>query len=160
MSLFIVTGLLVLISLVANRKKTLMAFKIAGKKFLKVLPDFLLMLIMVSVILYLVPDRVILDYLGNNNTTLSVVAASLLGSVALMPGFIAFPVCGLLLQKGVSYMVLAAFSTTLMMVGIATFPLEKEYFGIKVAIIRNVIGFIIALITAVVIGICLDGIWL
>jgi len=158
MSLYIVTGVLVLISLIADYKKTIKAFKIAGKKFWTILPDFLFMLILVSIILYVIPDKIIYDYLGNNNKILSVFVASLLGSVTLMPGFIAFPICGLLLQKGVSYTVLAAFSTTLMMVGIATFPLEKEYFGFKVAVIRNIIGLIIALITALVIGICLDGI--
>jgi len=50
-------------------------------------------------------------------------------------------------------MVLSAFTTTLMMVGILTFPIEKEYFGIKVTIIRNVISLFIALIVAVITGI-------
>jgi len=50
-------------------------------------------------------------------------------------------------------MVLAAFTTTLMMVGVLTYPIEKEYFGIKVTIIRNTISFFIALVVAVIIGI-------
>jgi len=50
-------------------------------------------------------------------------------------------------------MVLSAFTTTLMMVGIITFPLEKEYFGVKVTVIRNTISFFIALIVAVITGI-------
>ena len=50
-------------------------------------------------------------------------------------------------------LVLAAFTTTLMMVGILTYPVEKEYFGAKVTIIRNVVSFFIALIVALVIGI-------
>ena len=49
--------------------------------------------------------------------------------------------------------VLAAFTTTLMMVGILTAPIEKEYFGVKVTVIRNVISFLIALIITVVVGI-------
>ncbi len=77
---------------------------------------------------------------------------ALLGSVTYMPGFIAFPLAGILLQKGVAYMVIAAFSTTLMMVGVLTAPIEKAYFGLKVTIIRNVIGFFIALAVAVVMG--------
>ncbi|HZK11789.1 MAG TPA: hypothetical protein VFD10_05505, partial [Atribacterota bacterium] len=60
---------------------------------------------------------------------------------------------GVLLTKGVPYMVLSAFTTTLMMVGIITFPLEKEYFGVKVTVIRNTISFSIALIVAVITGI-------
>ncbi|GAH23643.1 unnamed protein product, partial [marine sediment metagenome] len=50
-------------------------------------------------------------------------------------------------------MVLSAFTTTLMMVGIITFPLEKEYFGVKVTVIRNIISFFIALIVAIITGI-------
>jgi len=57
--------------------------------------------------------------------------ASFFGSITLMPGFIAFPLCGILLKKGVTYMVLSAFSTTLMMVGFVTFPLEKNILGLK-----------------------------
>jgi uncharacterized membrane protein YraQ (UPF0718 family) len=111
------------------------------------------MLILVSIILFLVPDKVISSYLGSNNKFLSVLLASFLGSITLMPGFIAFPLCGILLKKGVLYMVLSAFTTTLMMVGILTYPIEKEYFGIKVTIIRNVISFLIALVVAVMTGI-------
>ena len=50
-------------------------------------------------------------------------------------------------------MVLSAFTTTLMMVGILTYPIEKEYFGIKVTILRNVISFLIALVVAFMTGI-------
>jgi ABC-type nitrate/sulfonate/bicarbonate transport system permease component len=48
--------------------------------------------------------------------------------------------------------VLAAFSTTLMSVGVLTYPLERQYFGVKVTLVRNAISFLIALIVAVVIG--------
>lgn len=82
-----------------------------------------------------------------------VLFASLFGSITLMPGFIAFPLCGILLKKGVLYMVLSAFTTTLMMVGVFTYPIEKEYLGTKVTMVRNVIGFFIALIVAVMTGI-------
>jgi len=151
--LYIITGLAVVISFIASRNKTLKAVKIAAKRFVTILPAFLVMLILVSIVLFLVPDKVISSYLGSNNKFLSVLLASFLGSITLMPGFIVFPLCGILLKKGVLYMVLSAFTTTLMMVGILTYPIEKEYFGIKVTIIRNVISLFIALIVAVITGI-------
>jgi len=151
--LYIVTGLAGLISYIVNRDKTYRAGVIAVKKFINVMPAFATMLILVSIVLFLVPDKVISNYLGNNNKFIGVLFASLFGSITLMPGFIAFPLAGILLGKGVSYMVLSAFTTTLMMVGILTFPIEKEYFGVKVAIIRNVVGLFIALIVAVATGI-------
>ena len=151
--LYIVTGLAVLISLITDRGKTLNAVKIAAKRFATILPAFLTMLVLISIILFLVPDKVISDYLGSDNKFFGVLFASFVGSITLMPGFIVFPLCGILLKKGVLYMVLSAFTTTLMMVGVLTYPIEKEYFGVRVTIIRNVISFFIALVIAVVIGI-------
>ena len=126
--------------------------KIALKRLLNILPAFLLMLVLVSIVLFLVPDRYIVQYLGTGNRITGVLTASLIGSLMLMPGFIVFPLCGILLQEGVPYMVLSAFTTTLMMVGVLTYPIEKAYFGAKVTIIRNSISFVISLIVAVMIG--------
>lgn len=151
--LYIATGLAVLISFIADSERTLKAFKMAVKKFVTILPAFLGMLILVSIVLFLIPDRVISQYLGSSNIFTGVLFASFLGSITLMPGFIAFPLCGILLKKGVLYMVLSAFTTTLMMVGILTYPIEKAYFGTKVTIMRNIISLFIALIVAVMTGI-------
>lgn len=151
--LYIITGLAVIISFLANRKKTFKAFKIAGKRLVNILPAFLAMLVLVSIVLFLLPDKVIVEYLGNHNTGVSVFLASLLGSITIMPGFIAFPLCGILLEKGIPYMVLSAFTTTLMMVGVLTYPIEKQYLGHKITIVRNLISFGIALVVAVMTGV-------
>ncbi|MDP8268828.1 MAG: hypothetical protein P9L97_08890, partial [Candidatus Tenebribacter davisii] len=79
--------------------------------------------------------------------------ASLIGSITIMPGFIAFPLAGILREQGIPYMVISAFTTTLMLVGIITFPIEKEFLGVKITIIRNVICFIIAIIVALFMGV-------
>jgi uncharacterized membrane protein YraQ (UPF0718 family) len=152
MYLYIVAGLALLVSLVFSREKTIRALKIAARRFIGILPAFLIMLVLISVVLYLLPDELISRYLGSDNRFTAVALASLLGSVTFMPGFITFPLAGILLQKGVTYMVIAAFTTTLMMVGVLTAPIEKAYFGLKVTIIRNVISFGIALAVAVAIG--------
>ena len=151
--LYIITGLTVLISLISSREKTLKAAKIAARRFVNILPAFLIMLVLISIVLFLVPDKVIVDYLGADNKFIGVLLASFIGSITLMPGFIAFPLAGILLKKGVLYMVLSAFTTTLMMVGVLTYPVEKEYFGMKVTILRNVISLFIALVVAVITGI-------
>jgi len=150
---YTITGLMLIISFIINKQKTLKAIKISFVKFKKIFPTFITMLIFVSIILFLFPDEVISNYLGNSSKFISVLLASFIGSITLMPGFVAFPLSGILLTKGVPYMVLSAFTTTLMMVGIITFPLEKEYFGVKVTVIRNTISFFIALIVAVITGI-------
>jgi len=150
---YAITGLILLISFIINKQRTIKAVKIAITKFKKIFPTFISMLIFVSFILFLFPDEVISNYLGHSSKFISVLLASFFGSITLMPGFIAFPLSGILLTKGVPYMVLSAFTTTLMMVGIITFPLEKEYFGVKVTVIRNIVSFFIALIVAVITGI-------
>jgi len=151
--LYMATGLAVLISLVANREKTFSAVSTAFKEFVNILPAFLIMLIFVSIVLFLLPDTIISDYLVSSSRFVGVIVASILGSITLMPGFIAFPLCGILLKKGVAYMVLSAFSTTLMMVGVLTYPIEKEYFGAKVTVIRNAFSFLIAILVALITGI-------
>ena len=153
MYLYIVAGLALLISVVVSREKTLRSLKIAARRFIKILPAFLLMIVLISVVLYLIPDKAISRYLGSDNKFTAMALASLLGSITFMPGFITFPLAGILAQKGVAYMVIAAFTTTLMMVGVLTAPIEKAYFGLKVTAIRNTISFFIALIVAVLIGI-------
>lgn len=151
--LYIATGLALLISLIADRQKTGCAVKISARKLLNILPAFITMLVLVSIVLYLVPDKMITALLSGRNIFFGTIIASLAGSITLMPGFIAYPLCGILLKKGVTYMVLSAFSTTLMMVGVVTFPIEKAYFGTRVTILRNLVSFGIALIVAVATGI-------
>ena len=151
--LYGIAGLALIISFFANRNKTFKALKIALKRFINILPAFLMMLVLVSVILFLIPDEMISRYLGTGNKLLGVCLAAVLGSITLMPGFVAFPLSGILLQKGVAYTVIATFTTTLMMVGVITYPIEKAYFGIKVTVLRNAIGLLIALAVAIVIGI-------
>ncbi len=151
--LYIVTGLALAASLMTSRQKTIGALRIAVRRFVNILPAFLIMLVLVSIVLFLIPDEVIIRYLGADAEYLAVISAAGLGSIILMPGFIAFPLAGVLLEKGVLYMVLSAFTTTLMMVGVLTYPIERAYFGTRVTIIRNVISFLIALAIAMVTGI-------
>ena len=151
--LYGITGAALLVSLLFSRKKTLSALKIAFRRFSKLLPPFLMLTVFIAIALFFVPEDVISRTLGKGNLLVGVVSASLLGAISLMPGFIVFPLCGLLRDQGVSYTVLSAFTTTLMMVGVVTFPLEREYLGTKLAIVRNLSGFLMALLVALATGI-------
>jgi len=157
--LFIVTASALLASLMANRRKTWRALGISLKRFTNILPAFSGMLILFSVAIVLLPASTIEKLLGGDNPWLGVLIASVAGSVTLMPGFIAFPLCGALLQENVPYMVLAAFTTTMMSVGILTCMLEEQYFGWKVTIARNSISLLVALTVAIVTGLVFGEIW-
>lgn len=151
--IYIITLILIIILALFDYKKTLKGIKIGFKKLIKNTPIFINMIIMVAISLHFISDDFILKYLGRGSGIISIAISSFLGSLSIMPGFIAFPLSGMLLAKGVNYTVIAAFTTTLMMVGIVTFPVEKEYFGLRIAIIRNIIGFLIAIIVSLIIAI-------
>ena len=150
--LYSVVAVALVVSFAANRKKTRNALKIAGKKLLKILPSLMVFIVVVSVFLFFVPEEVIAGILGDRTMLTGVLSASLVGSVAFVPGFIVFPLCGLLRSRGVSFTVLSAFTTTLMMVGILSFGVEKEILGLKLAVVRNILAFAMALLVALVTG--------
>ena len=153
MWLFYVTGILLLLSFLFDRSKTKKALFMAYKRFIFISPSFLAMLIFVSIILFIFPQEKIIMYLSYGNYTVNIILAALVGSITVMPGFVAFPLAGILKNSGISFTIIAAFTTTLMMVGTLTFPVEATYLGKKVALIRNAISFVIALIIALLIGI-------
>ncbi|MFH1429519.1 MAG: permease [Candidatus Margulisiibacteriota bacterium] len=120
--------------------------------FLKVFPSIMSVIILVSILLYFIPQQVLLYYLGSSSGILGYILAGLLGSVSLIPGFIAYPLAGILVKSGVSYPIIAMFITTLMMVGVVTLPLEARYFGFKVALLRNILSFLGAVVVGILIG--------
>lgn len=142
--MYVMAGLALLLSFLADREKTGSALKIAWKRFRALLPAFGTMLLLASLVLGLLPEREILRLLTGQGRFWGVIAASLAGSVSAVPGFVAFPLAAVLLDKGVPYMILAAFTTTLMMVGVVTFPLERAYLGASVALLRNILGLVVA----------------
>jgi uncharacterized membrane protein YraQ (UPF0718 family) len=153
--LLILTFILLIISFVADKKRTILGIKKGFKMFLGLLPMVLNLLILVSIFLYLVPKETLVNLLGKNSGVIGLGIAAVLGSVSLIPMFITYPLAAILLKSGVSYQVLAVFITTLLMVGVLTLPLEAKYFGLKVSIMRNSLSFIGALIIGLVIGIIL-----
>ncbi|MBN2281168.1 MAG: hypothetical protein JXQ65_11355 [Candidatus Marinimicrobia bacterium] len=153
MNIFLtITLVITLISLCFDREKTQNALRRAIKQMVQIMPAFLWMLIFMSLVLTVFSEEQIQKALVRDNIYLSLALAVSCGSLAIIPGFIAFPLCGILLEKGVAYMVISGFTTTLMMVGIVTFPVEKEYLGVRLGIVRNLISLLIAMITALATG--------
>ncbi len=150
--IYLFTLILTAILFIIDKEKTIKGLKIGLKKIRKNSPVFLNLIILVAISLYFISDDLILRYLGEGSGLVGIGLASLFGSIAFMPGFVAFPLAGILLSKGVNYIVIAAFTTTLMMVGIVTYPVEKDFFGLKITVIRNIFGLIIALIVSFIIG--------
>jgi len=153
--MLIITIGAVLASLLFDRKRTWAGIRRGIRMFLGILPDLLVVLIAAAVLLALTPESVIVRLLGKGSSLAGMAAAAIIGSIALVPGFIAFPLAAVLHQKGVSLDVIAVFITTLMMVGIVTLPVERKYFGWKIALYRNGLSFAGALVVGLLMGLFL-----
>ncbi len=152
-ALYVAAVIALAVSFFLDREKTRIAVGISWKRFLKILPMLVVLVLLTAAVLGFIPGRVIVSTLSKAGFWGGVISASVLGSITAIPGFVAFPLAGVLLQKGVSYTVLAAFTTTLMMVGVVTFPLERSFLGTKVVLVRNAAGFVTAIAVAFAIGI-------
>ena len=135
-----------LVSILFDLKKTMKGIKRGLAMFIKLLPVLLFMLALVSIVLFLIPEKTLIRFMGNDAGFAGWLIAAMLGSISLIPGFIAYPLCGILIKSGVSYGIIAVFITTLMMVGIITLPIEAKFFGWKISILRNVLSFMGALL--------------
>ena len=109
----------------------------------------------IGFVLAVLPPEKIAVFIGKQNVFLATVLAAAFGAITLVPAFIAFPLIGTLSKAGVGIMPSVAFLTTLTMVGVATFPLERKTFGTKFTITRNVLSFVFAIIIAVIMGVIL-----
>jgi uncharacterized membrane protein YraQ (UPF0718 family) len=143
------------ISFFKDRQKTKAALMKAWKAFENILPQLLTIFLILAFALAIFPPETIRKLLGSESGVLGILAAALIGSVTLMPGFVAFPLAAALLKSGAGYMQLAAFVSTLMMVGIITIPIEKKTFGMKATITRNASAFVFSFVVAVVMGVVL-----
>lgn len=150
--LYLITGICLLVSFLKNRQQTKIALKKAFKAFENILPQFLVVLILVAMALAILDTSTISLLLGKNTGVGGTLAASLVGSVTLIPGFVAFPAAAALLQAGAGATQIAAFVSTLMMVGVVTLPLEIQFFGKRTALLRNVLAYGFSLIAAIFVG--------
>jgi len=148
----IVTGIVLLVSFLLDKGKTIMGLKKGMKMLFNILHPFLNILILISIVLFFIPSSLIAHYLGANSGWFGFAIAAIIGSITLIPGFISYPLAATLLSQGATYAVVAVFMTTLMMVGVVTLPLEIRYFGKRAAILRNVFNLIAAIIIGILIG--------
>jgi uncharacterized membrane protein YraQ (UPF0718 family) len=141
------------ISFFKDRVKTKMALKKAWKAFENILPQILTIFLIIGFALAIFPPETIQKLLGSDSGFIGVLAAAVIGSITLMPGFVAFPLAAALLKNGAGYMQLAAFVSTLMMVGVITIPIERKTFGLRATLTRNGAAFVFSFLVAVVMGV-------
>jgi uncharacterized membrane protein YraQ (UPF0718 family) len=114
-------------------------------------PGLLGMIVFVGLILALVPEDQ-LAQLFKVKGIWGFVLVSLIGAVVTIPGPIAFPLAGALLNMGADRATLASFVTTLTMVGLASASLESSYFGKRFTMIRQGFSFTAAIAIGLILG--------
>jgi len=135
-------------SLLKDRNKTILALKKGLKALEGIMPQFITVLLFIAVILSIFDSQFITKLLGAKTGWVGVIVASALGSVTLIPGFVAFPLAGELMRNGAGGLQITTFVSSLMMVGIVTLPMEISVFGRRAAILRNVFALVFSFIAA------------
>ena len=150
-----VTIILLIFSFIKSKEKTKKALMKGWKSFIKIAPELVTLVVVVGIILAFTSTEFISKVLGEDSGALGVLIAAAAGSVTLMPSFIAFPLAQMILEAGAGITQVATFISTLMMVGIATIPLEIKYFGKELTYKRNGIAFVVAILIGIIMGVIL-----
>lgn len=151
-SLYVVAAALLGLSFVKDKQKTALSLKKAWKMFINVLPQYVAILLLVGLLLAFVTSETIQRTIGTKSGFWGMLIASLLGAITLVPVLVAFPIAAELLKNGAGITQIAIFISTLTMVGFVTLPMELKYLGKKVAILRNMLAYLFAFVTAFIIG--------
>jgi uncharacterized membrane protein YraQ (UPF0718 family) len=147
--IWILTAVLLTFSFLKSTEKTISALKKAYKKLGKILPLFLQVMAGFALIITFVSPQIMQRFVGAESGIKGVAAALGIGSISVMPGFAAFPLCAALRAEGIPFYIVAAFSISLMNVGVVSFPIEKRFLGTSVAVARNVLALSVSIIAVI-----------
>lgn len=125
--LYGVAGAGLLVSFLADRQKTKKALLKAWKSLEHILPQFLSVLVIIGLALAVLKPATISRLLGTGSGICGILASLAIGAITLIPGFVAFPLAAALLKNGAGYAQIAAFVSSLMMVGLSTLPMGRIF---------------------------------
>lgn len=144
--LYLVAAFLFILSYMKDRDKTKKAFLKGWKSLTNIMPQFLGIIIVVGIILALLKPETISNILGSSSGAFGVFLSAVLGSVAMMPTFVAFSTGDMLLKSGAGIAQVAALISTLTLIGIITIPMEAKYIGKRATLYRNLVAFFFSII--------------
>ena len=143
------------LSLLKDRDKTETALLVAWNATKRLGPSVLAVIALIGLIVGFIPPRWIASSIGGESGILGLLIAAMIGSILFIPAIIAFPLAKSLLDMGAGVMAMAAFITTLTMIGFVFLPIEIKELGKRFAFLRNGLSFVAAIIIAVVMGLIL-----
>lgn len=149
--LWSVVVVLLILSSFKDRQKTRRALMMAVKQFSNLASLLIALVLFMGMLRVLVDPSLIGRLIGPESGILGVVAGIIIGSIMLIPGFVAFPLAAGFLELGAGYPQVAGFVAALMGVGLSTAPMELKYFGVRLTILRNLLCLVTAVVFVVVI---------
>lgn len=149
--LLAITALAYLCSLAASRRRTLDALRLGWRSLLGLAPGLLGMVGAVGLVLALLPPDALAALFRRSGAT-GFALVALTGSLVTMPAPVAFPLAGTLVKLGASLASVAAFITTLTMVGVVSAPLEIQHFGKRFTLVRQGLSFLLAITVGLLMG--------
>ena len=154
LTLYGLTALALALSYAKNPAGTRQGVRLGLRSLVNLAPTLLGMVALVALGLALLPPDTLSDLFHRSGLAGFAVIATV-GSLVSMPAPVAFPLAGSLMRLGVSLPSLAAFITTLTMVGVVTAPLEVAHFGRRFTLVRQVLSFLLALSVGALMGVVL-----
>lgn len=139
------------VSFIKDSGKTKTALVKAAKQFSALLPLLSALVIFLGIVRAVVDPVLIGRLIGPESGVLGVSAGLIIGSIIMLPGFIAFPLAAGFLDIGAGYPQIAGFIAALMGVGVSTAPIEIKYFGLRLTLLRNLYCFLTAIVFVAVI---------
>ncbi|MDM5155954.1 hypothetical protein QUF88_19800 [Bacillus sp. DX1.1] len=149
--LYTIAIILTSISLIKDRNKTKDALLKSWEMFRNIIPDMLSIMLFVGLSLSILTPSLISSIIGEKSGLIGIVYSTIIGSVALIPSFVVFPLGDTLVQNGAGLPQVAALMSTLMSVGITTLPMEQKIFGRSFAYSRNASALLMSLIFSYII---------
>ena len=155
--LYCLSILLLIISFIKDKNKTKSAIISAVKSFENILPQFLFL---IGIILAFINPNTISKIIGSNSGFIGVILSAILGSITMMPTFVAFSLGNTLLLNGAGYSQVGTLVSTLVLVGMMTYTLEPQYIGKRAAFLRNFIGFLFSILAGILLGRIMVILWI
>lgn len=149
--LYAIAAIYLSLSFIKDKYKTKAALLSSWKMFRNVLPDLLAIMLFVGMVLSLLTPSLISSIIGENSGLLGILYSTIIGSIAIVPSFIVFPLGHTLVQNGAALPQVAVLMSTLMSVGLTSLFMEQKTFGQSFAYARNISAIVMSLLFALII---------
>lgn len=135
-----------------DRGKTLLSLQVAARSLRKLIPLLIAVFGMVGLFQVFLSPAQVEQALGASNGWMSLFLGASLGAVSIGPPLAAYPLAGSMLDARAWPPAVAAFVITWISIGVITLPFEASVFSIRYALLRNGIGFVVAMLVGLLLG--------